>query len=99
MALPEVVSIEQWQAASDALLAKEKAATRLLDELAAKRRRLPIVGLADVLVRDPVDDGPRRVAFQSFGDTTPDGCHHEWLGLVDDRDRDARVVRDIARLS
>jgi predicted dithiol-disulfide oxidoreductase (DUF899 family) len=43
MALPEVVSPEQWLAARDALLAKEKAATRLLDDLAAQRRRLPMV--------------------------------------------------------
>lgn len=43
MALPEVVSPEQWQATRDALLAKEKAATRLLDDLAAERRRLPMV--------------------------------------------------------
>ncbi|HEV7708973.1 MAG TPA: DUF899 family protein [Asanoa sp.] len=43
MAHPEIVSREQWQAARDALLVKEKAATRALDALAADRRRLPMV--------------------------------------------------------
>jgi predicted dithiol-disulfide oxidoreductase (DUF899 family) len=38
---PAVVSAEDWQAAHDGLLAKEKAATRHRDELAAERRRLP----------------------------------------------------------
>ena len=40
---PPVVSPEKWQSARDALLRKEKAATRARDELAAERRRLPWV--------------------------------------------------------
>jgi predicted dithiol-disulfide oxidoreductase (DUF899 family) len=43
MALPQVVSAAQWQTARDALLVEEKQATRALDALAAKRRRLPMV--------------------------------------------------------
>ena len=43
MELPEVVSAEEWQAAHEALLAKEKAHTRAGDALAAERRRLPMV--------------------------------------------------------
>jgi predicted dithiol-disulfide oxidoreductase (DUF899 family) len=43
MSLPEVVSNEDWQAARDALLVKEKELTRALDALAAQRRRLPMV--------------------------------------------------------
>ena len=43
MAIPTVVSQAEWQAARDDLLAKEKAATRALDALAAERRRLPMV--------------------------------------------------------
>ncbi|RKE17514.1 DUF899 domain-containing protein [Streptomyces sp. TLI_171] len=43
MTLPPIVTPEQWQAARDALLVKEKAATRALDALAAERRRLPMV--------------------------------------------------------
>jgi len=40
-----VVSQEEWQAARDALLVKEKQLTRELDALAAQRRRLPMVRL------------------------------------------------------
>jgi len=43
MNLPRVVSSEEWQAAREMLLAKEKEATRARDALAAERRRLPIV--------------------------------------------------------
>jgi predicted dithiol-disulfide oxidoreductase (DUF899 family) len=42
-ALPAVVTPEEWQQARDALLVKEKRATRALDALAAERRRLPVV--------------------------------------------------------
>jgi predicted dithiol-disulfide oxidoreductase (DUF899 family) len=40
---PKIVSPAEWQAAHDKLLAKEKAATRARDALAAERRRLPMV--------------------------------------------------------
>jgi predicted dithiol-disulfide oxidoreductase (DUF899 family) len=43
MNLPHVVPEEEWQAAHEALLAKEKEATRARDALAAERRRLPRV--------------------------------------------------------
>jgi predicted dithiol-disulfide oxidoreductase (DUF899 family) len=43
MTLPRIVSPAEWQAAHDELLAKEKAATRGRDALAAERRRLPMV--------------------------------------------------------
>ncbi|HEU5152400.1 MAG TPA: DUF899 domain-containing protein [Iamia sp.] len=43
MALPEIVSTEEWRAARIALLAEEKALTRARDELSARRRRLPMV--------------------------------------------------------
>lgn len=42
-AQPSVVSRAEWQAAHEALLVKEKAATRARDALAAERRRLPMV--------------------------------------------------------
>lgn len=41
--LPRVVSQAEWQAARDAFLVKEKAATQANDALAAERRRLPMV--------------------------------------------------------
>jgi predicted dithiol-disulfide oxidoreductase (DUF899 family) len=43
MELPSIVSPTEWQAARDALLVKEKEATRSSDALAAERRRLPMV--------------------------------------------------------
>src|SRR5919197_889230 len=54
MNLPPVVSPTEWQAARDALLAKEKEATRARDALAAERRRLPRVQIS----KDYVFDGP-----------------------------------------
>ncbi|WP_238357492.1 DUF899 domain-containing protein [Cohnella zeiphila] len=41
--LPRVVSREEWFAARQDLLVKEKEATRALDALAAERRKLPMV--------------------------------------------------------
>jgi predicted dithiol-disulfide oxidoreductase (DUF899 family) len=41
MTEPEVVSSREWEAAREKLRAKEKAATRARDALAAERRRLP----------------------------------------------------------
>jgi predicted dithiol-disulfide oxidoreductase (DUF899 family) len=40
---PKVVSQSEWQKAREVLLKEEKEATRMLDALAAKRRRLPMV--------------------------------------------------------
>jgi predicted dithiol-disulfide oxidoreductase (DUF899 family) len=42
-ALPPIVFREQWEAAREAFLVKEKAATRARDALNAERRRLPMV--------------------------------------------------------
>jgi predicted dithiol-disulfide oxidoreductase (DUF899 family) len=42
MELPEIVSEEEWQRSHEALLEKEKAATRARDALAAERRRQPM---------------------------------------------------------
>ena len=42
MELPPIVSDEEWQRSHEALLAKEKAATRARDALAAERRRQPM---------------------------------------------------------
>src|SRR5688572_29168827 len=43
MNLPKVVTPDEWQAAHEELLAKEKEATRARDALAAERRRQPMV--------------------------------------------------------
>jgi predicted dithiol-disulfide oxidoreductase (DUF899 family) len=43
MELPPIVSEEEWQRSREALLAKEKEATRARDALAAERRRQPMI--------------------------------------------------------
>jgi predicted dithiol-disulfide oxidoreductase (DUF899 family) len=54
-ALPKIVSEKTWQAAHKKLLAKEKAATRKRDALAAERRRQPMVEIK----KDYVFEGPQ----------------------------------------
>jgi predicted dithiol-disulfide oxidoreductase (DUF899 family) len=43
MELPQIVKEEEWQQSHEALLKKEKEATRAHDALAAERRRLPMM--------------------------------------------------------
>jgi predicted dithiol-disulfide oxidoreductase (DUF899 family) len=64
---PEVVSPQEWQTARDALLVREKQLTRQLDDLAAERRRLPVVRL----------DAAR------YEFTTPDGSAASLTDLFD----------------
>jgi predicted dithiol-disulfide oxidoreductase (DUF899 family) len=52
MNLAPVVSPEEWQTALDALLIKEKEATRARDAVAAERRRLPRVRIEKDYVFD-----------------------------------------------
>jgi predicted dithiol-disulfide oxidoreductase (DUF899 family) len=59
MNLPPVVSETEWQAAQDALRAKEKEATRARDALAAERRRLPRVRIEKDYELDGPDDKVR----------------------------------------
>ena len=75
MKLPNVVAPSEWQAASDALLVKEKAATRARDALAAERRRLPMVrvekdyafdGLAGRMSLLDLFDGRRQLITYRF---------------------------------
>jgi predicted dithiol-disulfide oxidoreductase (DUF899 family) len=54
MKLPQAVSADEWEAAHEKLLAKEKEATRARDTLAAERRRKPIVRFE----KDYVLEGP-----------------------------------------
>ncbi len=57
-ALPPIVDQATWEAALAELRRREKAATRELDAIAAKRRRLPMVALPDYTLvgedREPV---------------------------------------------
>jgi predicted dithiol-disulfide oxidoreductase (DUF899 family) len=64
--LPEIVSAEEWQEERDDLLTAEKDATRLLDALAARRRRLPMVQF-DGEYRFESRDGTRTL-LELFGD-------------------------------
>ncbi|HVE94001.1 MAG TPA: DUF899 family protein [Acidimicrobiales bacterium] len=58
-AAPPVVDQATWEKALDELRAREKAATRELDAIAAARRRLPMVELPDYTLVGP--DGPIRL--------------------------------------
>lgn len=58
MEKPKVVSAEEWQQARDELLKAEKEATRALDALAARRRRLPMAKVDGGSTFD-TPDGPR----------------------------------------
>jgi predicted dithiol-disulfide oxidoreductase (DUF899 family) len=88
--MPEIVSAEKWQEDRDELLAAEKAATRALDKIAARRRRLPMVRIDNDKYVFDTPDGPKRlldlfgehgqlVVYQ-FMDRGPDeycpGCTH-----------------------
>jgi predicted dithiol-disulfide oxidoreductase (DUF899 family) len=57
--LPEIVSAETWEIERDRLLVAEKEATRLLDGLAARRRRLPMVEFDQARYVFETPDGPR----------------------------------------
>ena len=54
MKLPQIVPSEDWLAAHQKLLAKEKEATRARDALAVERRRQPMV----LIDKDYVFEGP-----------------------------------------
>jgi predicted dithiol-disulfide oxidoreductase (DUF899 family) len=88
--LPKIVSAEAWRQERDELLIAEKEATRLLDGIAARRRRLPMVAfdgdryLFDApgdqkRLIDLFDGRPQLVVYQ-FMDNGPDefcpGCTH-----------------------
>ncbi|HYJ68749.1 MAG TPA: DUF899 family protein [Nocardioidaceae bacterium] len=54
--IPEIVDRETWQRRRDELLVREKAHTREGDAIAAARRRLPMIEVANVTLTGP--DGP-----------------------------------------
>ncbi len=64
-AKPQIVSAAEWQKARDELLTAEKEATRVLDAIAAKRRRLPMVKFGDYRFTTP--DGTTTL-LDLFGD-------------------------------
>ena len=87
MEKPPIVSAAEWQVERDALLVAEKQATRTLDALAARRRRLPMVAIDKTYTFATPDgpktllelfDGRRQLVVYQFMDRGPDtycpGC-------------------------
>jgi predicted dithiol-disulfide oxidoreductase (DUF899 family) len=88
--MPKVVSAETWRQDRDELLKAEKEATRALDALAARRRRLPMVKFDNTRYRFDTPEGPktlldlfagqRQLVVYQFMDNGPDhfcpGCTH-----------------------
>lgn len=81
MIFPEIVSHEEFDAAHERLLGKEKAATHALDALAAERRRQPVVRVdAGYLFESPegertlreLFDGHRQLIVYHFMGRSPD---------------------------
>ena len=81
VAMPAIASAEEWQVARDQLLKAEKEATRVLDALAAERRRLPMVKFGEYRFQSPtgtktlVDlfEGRSQLAAYQHMDVGPDG--------------------------
>lgn len=77
MELPEIVSEEEWQRSHEALMAKEKEATKARDALAAERRRQPMMELS----ADYEFDGPegRRTLADLFDGRRQLIVYHFWF--------------------
>ena len=78
-AKPDIVTPEQWRAAREALLVKEKAHTRARDAMAAERRRMPMIrvekdyrftapGGGDATLLDLFDGSRQLVVYRFFMD-------------------------------
>jgi len=87
MAKPNIVTAEEWQQARSDLLVAEKEATRALDRIAARRRRLPMVTFENEYAFDTPNgttslldlfEGRRQLVVYQFMDRGPDhycpGC-------------------------
>ncbi|GII75989.1 hypothetical protein Sru01_09710 [Sphaerisporangium rufum] len=89
---PKIVSAEEWQRERDALLAAEKEATRTLDALAARRRRLPMTEVTGAYTFDTPDgprglldlfEGRRQLVTYQFMDRGPDAYCSGCTSFVD----------------
>lgn len=93
---PEIVSVENWEQARQELLEAEKEATRALDALAARRRRLPMVRWkTDYVFQGPDGEttlldlfrGRDQLVVYQFMDLGPDafcpGCTHFTNNVAD----------------
>ena len=95
--VPNVVSADEWQRQRDELLVAEKEATRQLDAIAARRRRLPMVCFDNDKYLFDTTDGPKRLldffggnqqlAVYQFMDNGSDafcpGCTHLTNNVTD----------------
>ncbi|MER5505311.1 DUF899 family protein [Streptomyces sp. NPDC002766] len=75
-ALPPVVDAATWEDRLRALRAREKAATRELDAIAAERRRLPMVEMPDYVLEG--EDGPVRLVDVFEDKRQLIVYHHMW---------------------
>ena len=73
---PPVVDQQTWRKELDELRRREKAATRELDAIAAQRRRLPMVEMADYTLIG--EDGPVRLADVFKGRSQLIVYNHMW---------------------
>jgi predicted dithiol-disulfide oxidoreductase (DUF899 family) len=94
---PTIVSVEEWQRERDELLQAEKEATRTLDAIAARRRRLPMVKFDNSRYLFDTSTGPQslvdlfsgrdQLVVYQFMDNGPDdycpGCTHFTSNVVD----------------
>ncbi len=74
---PPVVDADTWRRELDALRAREKAATRELDAIAAQRRRLPMVEMPDYTLEG--EDGPVRLVDVFGGMSQLIVYNHMWF--------------------
>jgi predicted dithiol-disulfide oxidoreductase (DUF899 family) len=95
--MPEIVSAETWQQDRDELLKAEKEATRAVDALAARRRRLPMVKYDNDSYVFDTPAGPKtlldffagqkQLVVYQFMDNGPDnycpGCTHFTRNVAD----------------
>jgi len=77
VAIPPIVDQHSWEAALAELRAREKAATRELDAIAAARRRLPMVALPHYSLEGA--DGPVRLADVFEGKRQLIVYNHMWF--------------------
>jgi predicted dithiol-disulfide oxidoreductase (DUF899 family) len=95
--LPKTVSADEWRQEREGLLQAEKEATRAIDALAARRRRLPMVEFDNDRYRFDTPTGPAtlldlfdgrdQLVVYQFMDNGPDaycpGCTHFTNNVVD----------------
>ena len=75
-AMPHVVDQQTWRSALDELRRREKAATRELDAIAAQRRRLPMVEMAEYTLTG--ENGPVQLVDVFQGRSQLITYHHMW---------------------